>query len=118
MKSIEDQATTRKKSIQNTSNQAGIIDTLSENIKRNTGEKQKLSDANIEFSKQFQETGIFKNRKLNDDIQKQIDQNLERIIKLDTQIRDDTENLKNARLKSDIDNQQELNQIDIQTKEI
>ena len=39
------------------------IDTLTENIKRNTEEKEKLSDANIEFSKQFQETGIFKNRK-------------------------------------------------------
>ena len=114
MKSIEDQATTRK-SIQDTSNQAGTINTLTENIKRNTEEKQKFL-MRIEFSKQFQETGIFKNRKLNDDIQKQIDQNLERIIKLDTQIRDDTENLKNARLKSDIDNQQELNQIDIQTK--
>ena len=116
MKSIENQATIRKKSIQDTSNQAGTIDTLTENIKRNTEEKEKLSDANIEFSKQFQETGIFKNRKLNDDIQKQIDQNLERIEKLDIQIREDTQSLGNARLKSDTDNQQELSQIDTQTK--
>ena len=116
MKSIEDQATTRKKSIQNTSNQAGTIDTLAENIKRNTEEKEKLSDANIEFSKQFQETGIFKNRKLNDDIQKQIDQNIERITKLNILIREDTESLKKARLKSDTDNEQELSQIDTQTK--
>lgn len=116
MKLIEDQSTKRKKSIQDTSNQSGAIETLSQSIERNIEEKQKLADANIEYSKQFRETGFFKNRKLNDDIQKQIDLNSTRIKKLDIQIREDTKKLEKARTGSEIDNRGELDQIVIQTK--
>ena len=116
MKLIEDQSTKRKKSIQDTSNQSGAIETLNQSIERNIEEKQKLADANIEYSKQFRETGFFKNRKLNDDIQKQIDLNSTRIKKLDIQIREDTKKLEKARTGSEIDNRGELDQIVIQTK--
>jgi hypothetical protein len=116
MKLIEDQSIKRKKSIQDTSNQSGAIETLSQSIERNSEEKQKLADANIQFSKQFRETGFFKNRKLNDDIQKQIDLNSTRIEKLDIQIREDTKKLEKARTGSEIDNRGELDQIVTQTK--
>ena len=112
---IENLSTKKKLEIETNSNQSGVIETLTNQIKRDENNRENLQKNNLELSKQIKESGVFKNRAANQLIQDQIDNNNTEIISLSNRIDSNTNKLVSARQKAQIDNKSQLDQIDNQT---
>jgi hypothetical protein len=112
---IENLSTKKKLEIETNSNQSGVIETLTNQIKRDENNRENLQNNNLELSKQIKESGVFKNRAANQLIQDQIDNNNTEIISLSNRIDSNTNKLVSARQKAQIDNKSQLDQIDNQT---
>ena len=112
---IENSSTQKKLEIEANSNQSGVIETLTNQIKRDENNRENLQNNNLELSKQIKESGVFKNRAANQLIQDQIDNNNTEIISLSNRIDSNTNKLVSARQKAQIDNKSQLDQIDNQT---
>ena len=112
---IENSSTQKKLEIEANSNQSGVIETLTNQIKRDENNRENLQKNNLELSKQIKESGVFKNRAANQLIQDQIDNNNTEIISLSNRINSNTDKLVSARQKAQIDNKSQLDQIDKQT---
>ena len=112
---IENLSTKKKLEIEANSNQSGVIETLTNQIKRDENNRENLQNNNLELSKQIKESGVFKNRAANQLIQDQIDNNNTEIISLSNRIDSNTNKLVSARQKAQIDNKSQLDQIDNQT---
>ena len=112
---IENLSTQKKLEIEANSNQSGVIETLTNQIKRDENNRENLQNNNLELSKQIKESGVFKNRAANQLIQDQIDNNNKEITSLSGRIDSNTNKLVSARQKAQIDNKSQLDQIDNQT---
>ncbi len=112
---IENSSTQKKLEIEANSNQSGVIETLTNQIKRDENNRENLQNNNLELSKQIKESGWVKNRAANQLIQDQIDNNNTEIISLSNRINSNTDKLVSARQKAQIDNKSQLDQIDNQT---
>ena len=112
---IENLSTKKKLEIEANSNQSGVIETLTNQIKRDENNRENLQNNNLELSKQIKESGVFKNRAANQLIQDQTDNNNTEIISLSNRIDSNTNKLVSARQKAQIDNKSQLDQIDNQT---
>ena len=112
---IENLSTKKKLEIEANSNQSGVIETLTNQIKRDENNRENLQNNNLELSKQIKESGVFKNRAANQLIQDQIDNNNKEITSLSNRIDSNTNKLVSARQKAQIDNKSQLDQIDNQT---
>lgn len=108
---LENTNSKRKDAIQGTSIQSGTIETLEENIKRDSREIEKLQNDKLESQKLLKDTSFWKKGSIEDSIKF----NQERINLLSDQIKENTLKLAQAKNLVQKDNKSQLSQIDKQS---